>query len=604
MFFKTRFIKQSGFTLIEMVVSISILVLVMMGVFGAFQYTYKIIYRGKIQVLSTQLANEQLEIIRNLPYDSVGIVNSIPSGVLIYEQTKVRNGVTFKLTTTVRNIDDPFDGTIGGSPNDLSPADSKQAEIMVSCASCAIQTTAVILNTRVAPEGLESSTGGGALFVSVFDSAGEPIAQANVHIEKDENKDGVAELTIDDVTGNNGELRLIDIPPAVEAFKITAAKSGYSTDNTISASEANPNPLKPPATVAAQTVTNISFSIDKVGSFNLKTQNILCSAISSVAIDAHGSKIIGANPDVYKYEQTVTTNNDGQKTLSNMEWDTYSFALPSASSYDISGSIPTLPVALAPNSQQDLIFILKSHTTNSLLATIKDSATKLPLSDAKITIAKGVFTDDLTTGHGYLRQTDWSGSSGQAQFTDETKFWEQDGNVEIDNPAGDLFLEKFAGKYYLSGSLESSTFDTGTASNFTNLIWEPLAQPPACGTAPVKFQIATSAIAAPETWNFLGPDGTGATYYTASDSNISSAHNGDQYLRYKLFLSTDSDKCTPQISDVAVSFTSGCTPPGQAFFSGLDSGTYTATVELNSYQTVNTEIAVSGRAQAEILMSQ
>ena len=413
----------------------------------------------------------------------------------------------------------------------------------------------------------------------------------------------MADLTIDDVRGNNGDLRLIDIPPAVEAFKITATKSGYSTDNTISASESNPNPLKPPATVAAQTVTNISFSIDKISSFNLKTQNILCSAISSVSIDTNGSKTIGANPDIYKYDQTVSTNGDGQKTLSNMEWDTYSFALPSASSYDIAGSIPTLPVALAPDAQQDLIFILKAHTSNSLLATIKDSATKLPLSGAKIIITKNTFTDDLTTGHGYLRQTDWSGSSGQAQFSDETKFWTQDGNVEIDSPAGDLFLKKFAGKYYLSGSLESSTFDIGTASNFTNLIWEPLSQPPACGSTPVKFQIATSAVAAPETWNFLGPDGTDATSYTASDTNISLVHNGDRYLRYKLFLNTDSDKCTPQISDVAVSFTSGCTPPGQAFFSGLDSGTYTATVELSGYQTVNTEIAVSGRTQTEILMS-
>ncbi|MEK9183181.1 MAG: prepilin-type N-terminal cleavage/methylation domain-containing protein [Patescibacteria group bacterium] len=597
------FKKQSGFTLIEMVVSISILVLVMLGIFGAFQYTYKIIYRGKIQILSTQLANEQLEIIRNLPYEKVGIVNGIPSGVLIYEQTQERNSATFKITTTIHNIDDPFDGTIGGSPDDLSPADSKEAEITVACLSCAMPTAPIILNTRIAPKGLESGTGGGALFISVFDSTGGAVAQANVHIEKDADKDGAPELTIDDVTNNTGELRLIDMPPAVEAYKITATKSGYSTDKTILASESNPNPLKPPATVATQAVTNISFAIDKVSSFNLKTQNVYCSAIAGVAIDAHGSTIIGANPDIYKYDQTITTNGDGQKTLSNMEWDTYSFVLPGASSYDIAGSIPTLPVALAPNAQQDLTFILKTHATNSLLATIKDSSTKLPLSGAKITITKNTFIDDLTTGYGYLRQTDWSGSSGQAQFIDETKFWEQDGNVEINNPAGDLFLKKFAGKYFLSGVLESSTFDTGAASNFTNLIWEPLAQPPACGNTPVKFQIATAATATPESWNYKGPDGTSSTYYTASDANISSAHNGDKYLRYKLILNTDSDKCTPQISDAAVSFTSGCTPPGQAFFSGLDSGAYTATVELNDYQTINTEIVVSGRTQVEILMS-
>lgn len=593
---------DSGFTLIEVLVAIGVVILVVVGIFSAIHFTYKIIYQGRIQILATQLANEQLEIVRNLPYEQVGISQGLPSGVIPHIQAFSRNGVFFQITTTIRNIDDPFDGTIGGAPNDLAPADYKLAEVAVRCLACQYPKD-IILSARVSPKGLEGSSGGGALFITVFDAAGLPVSQANLHLEKDVDHNGTAELTIDDVTNNSGELRLIDLPPGVEAYKVTATKTGYSSDQTIVSTLENPNPLKPPATVAAQTITNISFAIDRVSSFNLKTQNLYCQALSNVSLEARGSKIIGANPDIYKYQQAISTNSQGEKILNNMEWDTYNFSLPAGSVYDLAGSIPIPPFALAPNSGQDITFILRSHTTNSLLVTVRDSATKLPLSGAKITLIQGSFSDELVTGQGYLRQTDWSGGSGQADFIDETKFWEQDGNLEIDSPAGDLTLKKIAGKYLTYGSLISSTFDTGAASNFTNLIWEPLAQPPDCGAEPVKFQIATAATSTPASWDFKGPDNTTSTYYTVSNTNISSAHNGDRYLRYKLFLSTDDDHGTPQISEVAVSFTSGCAPPGQAFFANLSAATYAMSVELSGYQTLITEAVVSGRTQLEILMS-
>ncbi len=42
------------------------------------------------------------------------------------------------------------------------------------------------------------------------------------------------------------------------------------------------------------------------------------------------------------------------------------------------------------------------------------------------------------------------------------------------------------------GTLTSSTFDSGGATNYTTLSWEPTSQPPSAGTSAVRFQVATA----------------------------------------------------------------------------------------------------------------
>ena len=134
--------------------------------------------------------------------------------------------------------------------------------------------------------------------------------------------------------------------------------------------------------------------------------------------------------------------------------------------------------------------------------------------------------------------------------------------------------------------MESSTIDTGSASNFHNLLWTPTDQPIPTGVDSARFQLATNEeITATTTWDWKGPDGTSSTYYTASDQTINSIHNGDRYVRYKAFLSTEVSTSTPNISDVSFTYTSDCTPPGQVIFSGLSSGDYDISISKTGYTT-------------------
>lgn len=257
---------------------------------------------------------------------------------------------------------------------------------------------------------------------------------------------------------------------------------------------------------------------------------------------------------------------------------------------------------LSPNTIQNLNLIVAPKEPLSLLVTIKDAATQLPVSGADVMLEESGYSNSLITGRGFLRQTDWSGGSGQVDFIDSSRYFDSDGNVDIDNPAGDLRLKKVFEEYEPSASLISSTFDTGSASNFYQILWQPQDQPPETGSDSIKFQIATNNDKT--TWNFLGPDGTPNTFYTLADTNINPIHNGDRYLRYKVFLHTADTQFTPNLAELAFTFASSCVPSGQVLFSGLTSGTYTLTVSKSGYQTFSDTVDISQPWQEkEIILS-
>src|SRR3989344_4769359 len=200
---------KSGMTLMELVVSVALFAVVATSAFQAFSNIIKVITVSRNRVIAMSLVNEQFEIIRKLPYVDVGVVDGIPDGRVPYAQTLTRNNITFTVTATIRNIDDPYDGTIGGDPNDLSPADYKLVELEIECSLCS-NFNPVFVNTKVAPKNLETASDNGALFVRVFDANGQPVTDASVHIE---NNQVNPSIVIDDTTNISGMLQVVDVPP-------------------------------------------------------------------------------------------------------------------------------------------------------------------------------------------------------------------------------------------------------------------------------------------------------------------------------------------------------------------------------------------------------
>ena len=579
--------RERGFTLIETLIATAVFLVVVTAFYRAFTGVFAAVIASRADVLAAGLANEQFEIVRNLPYSAVGIQGGLPSGVIPHSQTISRGGMVFTIIATIREIDDPFDGKLGGTPSDTTPGDYKLVQFDLSCDQCRAF-PALSFVSNVAPRGLETPSSSGALFVQAIDADGAPVPGANVHIV---NTKVTPTITIDDTTNNDGLLQIVDAPPGENAYQITVTKPGFSTETTYAPGAAgNPNPLKPHSTVVVQQITQNSFAIDETGTAQVSTVTNSCTAVPNVSFSLAGAKLIGTSPSVLKYNQAFSTDATGARTVSGLEWDSYTATL-SSNTYEMAGSIPLAPFALAPGATQNFQFVVQPKNPNAFLLTVKDAATGLSVTGAGATLSLGAFTNTLTTGQGFLSQSDWSGGSGQVTFSDPLRYFDSDGNIETNSPAGDLTLKKTGGLYASAGTLTSSTFDTGGPTNFYQINWLPQSQPTQAGTDPVRFQIATNNDNA--TWTFRGPDGTGSTYYTLANTNINVVHNGDRYLRYRLFLSTASTTYTPTVSGVAVAFNSLCVPPGQVIWDGLMSGTYTLSVAKTGYQTYSGTVNVS-----------
>ncbi|HBU06569.1 MAG TPA: hypothetical protein DEB09_00625 [Candidatus Magasanikbacteria bacterium] len=581
--------KRAGFTLIEVLVGVAVFVLFAMGIYGGIQFVFKIVYQSRVRILETAILNEQIEIIRNLPFENVGIINGSPAGVLTHTVTTTRNNINFFITRTIRNVDDTFDGTIGGTPNDTVPADYKLVEVEITCGAACKQQVPLTMTTNVSPKLLEGDPTHGALFIEVFDSEIKPVQGATVHIVST-STDPILDMT--DTTDNDGMLRLLDLGAGMNAYSITVSKAGFITDQTLLATPSNSNPTKQPASVEAQDVQEISFSIDETATINLSTINQVCGVIGNVTTNILGTYLIGTEPDVLLIDENIITNGNGNYSWPDLRWDAYGLKV---TGYDVIGSIPSLPINLLAGVVQEVQLVLGANSGDSVVVNVLDSITQQPLSGAMVNISGDGYNQTKNTGVGFIRQTDWSDGSGQYEFSNENKYWSDDGKIENNNPAGDLKLTQVGESYVSDGQLESSVFDLGTSVNFVNINWEPLSQPIETGADSVRWQIASSNTSSPVSWNYFGPDGTSGTYYNSEELSISAVHNGSQFLRYKVYLSTNSNTSTPTVSDVTVSYTTSCTPPGQSYFGSLTNGqVYTVEVSRAGYQNYSGSITASG----------
>jgi prepilin-type N-terminal cleavage/methylation domain-containing protein len=563
---------NKGFGLLEMIISIAVFLLVAVSIYGGFVQILKVLSVLKTKTLMANLANEQIEIVRNLPYSDVGIVAGLPSGKIPRNQNISRDGVSFAVAASIQDIDDPFDGQRGEIPNDLSPADYKLVEFTIQCRDCNYS-EAVKYYTKVSPQALETQGNNGALFIWVFDSSGNPLSGANVNVKNDQ---ASTTINIDEITNIDGLFSIVDAPTGTNAYKITVTKSGYSTERTYAiGSVGNPNPEKPDATVVSGQVTQLSFSIDKLSDLSVRTKDSSCIAVPNINFKISGSKTIGEN--VLKYSSDKNTSGSGLLDILGLEWDNYLFEILD-NDFDLVGSSNLFPLNLNPGSNQDLDLILADSDPNTFLVQVIDSQTGLPLSDAEVKLKDSSNDENiLTTGKGFMGQTDWSGVD---------QYFSQN-NLEDSNPAGVLTLAKLGENYLSNGELISNTFDIGTTTNFGILTWGNASQPT---NTEVKFQIATNEIlTSTSTWDFVGPNGTAGSFYTNPNETIGATHNGHQYLRYKIFMNTTDPSFTPQISNVAFTYNSECAPPGQVAFQNLDDGNYSLEINKNGYATYSVQ---------------
>lgn len=252
-------------TLIDVIVGVSIMLVVFLGIFGAFRISIELVFSTKAKTGAISILTEKLEYIRSLPYDAVGTVGGIPSGDLPQVEQVTLNGLTYTVRTLVQYTDAPEDGLDASDDNGIT-ADYKtvKVELVWNVKESSRNTFAV---TRIAPLGQESLEGGGTLRIHVFDNNVDPVEGATVRIV---NASTVPAIDVSADTNTQGSVSFPGTPEA-SGYEIYVSKPGYSSAQTYGVTAGNPNPSPIHVSVVESHTTTASFSIDHDAALSIAT---------------------------------------------------------------------------------------------------------------------------------------------------------------------------------------------------------------------------------------------------------------------------------------------------------------------------------------------
>jgi type II secretory pathway pseudopilin PulG len=340
---------EGGFTLVELIVSFTVLIVITLGFFDLYISLLHSAVVAKRQAVATTLATNQMEYLKSLPYQSLAVAGGpIPSTTTIPGTiTKTVDGDTYTITTDISFADDAYDGcgsypTLAleeqycrnypppsGAPSvDTNPADYKDVNVSVSYDG----TKLASVDTDIAALVAETASNTGALFVKVLDSGGNPVEGATV---KAVNNAVSPAINVSDVTDENGIVIFYDMTPDSNAdYVVTASDSGYSTLSTIAAS-GSLVPTYPNQKLIAQNSSIVTLTINPMGTNSLLIQavNTNGSALSNAKIYVKGGyKKYTSTSDTTYYYDTLTpsdtrpvTDSNGMAALTNLVPGNYIF---------------------------------------------------------------------------------------------------------------------------------------------------------------------------------------------------------------------------------------------------------------------------------------
>jgi len=256
---------KNGFSFIDVIVGISLMVVVFAALFGVFRLGLESAFNNKAKIGAISLANEQMEFIRSLSYKDVGTIGGIPNGIIEAEENIALNGISYTRRTFIKYIDDIKDGEGENDENGII-ADYKQIRVNISWISHS-KNKSYVLITNIVPKGMESIDGGGTLEINIFNALGLPVVGASVLIE---NSNINPNISVEAFTNTNGKV-IFPGSPAGSNYEITVSKDGYSIAKTYSIEGENVNPNPAHLTVSEGTKTSASFAIDLLANKTIKT---------------------------------------------------------------------------------------------------------------------------------------------------------------------------------------------------------------------------------------------------------------------------------------------------------------------------------------------
>lgn len=574
--------------MLDAVVGTALMLVVFVGIVGAFRLTVMAVSNNKARAGAIALANERLEFIRSLPYASVGTTGGIPSGNIAQSETVNLNDVSYTRRTFISWEDDPADGSGAADTNGVR-TDYKAAKVTVSWV-VRDGTHTITLISRISPPGVETSVPGGTLSFNVVDSRLVPVSNAQIRVVNAGVSPAVDLTTYTDAAGTAVILGV----PSGSGYRVTTTKSGYSTAQTYGSSATNTNPIPAHLGVALNQTTAATFAIDVLSDKTIETYSPVSTGTTTESFnDANG---IGSSSGVTVSGGAVrlTVGENGFtspgsflttsfSTSSLVAWKrlTWATSTPSGTSiafrvYDSSGT-NLIPDSQIPGNSTGLTVspVSLANVSTSTYSSLVIGAT-LSTSNASNTPSIDAYSISADTG---LRSLPNIGLTMTGAKTIGTTV----GGAQVYKYQNSSINSGSSGSVTLSG-IEWDSYTIGLAASTTYAI-QSVCNPQPETLSPNSSQ-TTRVFVAPFTTNSLLVDVKNASGTPIANANV------------RLY------RTTPAYNTTIAS--DGC---GNSYFSGIAAGTgtsrYSLQVSASGYQTFNatSTINVSGTSRTSVILN-
>ena len=321
--------REDGFTLVELVISLTVFAILALSMLGLFTSLVHSTIVAKRRAVASSLANNQMEYLKSLPYDSLAVAGgSIYSATpLPATVTQTVDHVAYTVKTSISYVDEAYDGCgsyptqamkelycrnypppTGAPATDANPQDYKIAHVSVSDSSNFVLAE---VDTQISARVAETASATGALFVSVLDNNGNPVSGATISVV---NTTVSPTVNVSDSTDSNGVAIFYGLPPDnKDDYTVSASKSGYSSLTSISAPNSNLQPTYPSQKIIVQQSSYVTFTIMPQGknSLLIETTDINGNPLPNAKIYIKGGykRYINSTDTSYYYDNMTPTDN-------------------------------------------------------------------------------------------------------------------------------------------------------------------------------------------------------------------------------------------------------------------------------------------------------
>lgn len=394
--------KSKGIAMMEALISIGLVALLVMSVYSVLSGVVRNIGDSKQRIGALALGNEKMEIFRNLPYAQIGTVDGIVPGPVVASETTTRNGFNYTVFCQVRYVDDVLDGFF---PEDVIDTDYKRVSVEIQWSNGGKSKKINFYNNFV-PDGLETNVGGGTLSINAVDYSGEAVSGVSVNIASVEDDPAI---DFNAMTDNYGNLILPGVPS--QNYRVSLTKEGYENITTY------PNPpgsvfipIDPDIFIEAGALNTKTFYINPAGKLTFSTVKMEDdSAIADLSLNVRGGRIIGASPETFSFNETLSLGGDGSGEITSASLGEY--FVDNTGELDVEGyqyitSSQDYPVGLAAGEEKSVSLLFADENINSLVVVLRDEISAARVEGAEIVLS----------GEGFTQQRILTNNEGVAYF--------------------------------------------------------------------------------------------------------------------------------------------------------------------------------------------